>query len=333
MDARGWFGFARAALASSALWVTAVGCNGPRMDLSAPSGKVAIVEQVTKLLSSQQCQAAIALIEPVYNSSYTDNDVRMVRSAAHACFAGLNFFGLLGDFTTINMSATDAFWQFMTEAFYPTGYAGAARTSILDNRIQSSFYAMDALMSAIPSGRTINEDVRFNPATVSTDVFNLGSLRYSDRTNDANLYLFFVAMAVMGNIQNQYGNPDASYDRQTALPWVTSALMDTAGCGYASAMTGFFDAATVMNNVAGTQVKAILSQITGLLSPLIDTACSNGCAGMDWDGTPGVEAACTYACTSCPLKLRYRGNCATDAESACAAAGIIRFMNSPLGWT
>lgn len=307
-------------------------CTAPRFDLSGPSGKAAILDQINKLLTSEQCQEAVAAIEPVYHSVYTDNQVRLLRAASHACFSGLNFVELLNSLITADLSGIDWFWQFMTQYYYPTGVAGVARTSLLEGRIQSSFYALDALMASIPSGRVINASNQFNPTSIPVDFFNLASLAYTDRTDDSNIYLFFVSMAAMGNVQNLYGNPDASYDRQTDLPWVTSALMDTTGCGYAGAIASLFDSTTVMSTVGGAAVRGVMANVTGGFSIFIDQACANGCAGMDWDGTAGFEAACNFSCTTCPAKIRYRENCATDPETACAAAGLIRYMNSPLGW-
>ncbi|MBU6375323.1 MAG: hypothetical protein KGQ59_04965, partial [Bdellovibrionales bacterium] len=116
--------------------------------------------------------------------------------------------------------------------------------------------------------------------------------------------------------------PDALGAPGGDLPWGTLAGVDQEGCGYASALLNLSDS---LNEVGAsiTQLNNLNAQVQGL-SGAFDSACQTGCT------------ACGLTCTSCPKTLRHRSSCDRDLPTAndleaCAAAGLVAFMNT-VGW-
>lgn len=280
------------------------------------------MEEVNLSLTAGECNKAIELIEDLYNSSYTDNEVRMLRASAHGCVAGISFFPLVGYLSTRNIVGSE-FWMAMTE-YFPS-------VSQTDLKAESGWYATDALQAVLDTGIVEPVDLQINPGTN-----NVGTQVASHRIKDSNGYLMFVSMSTIGAIQNRYGNPTNEYKKLTPLPWSTKAAMAETGCSYASAIVNLLDGIDETQTIMQGSLKNTMEQISSTFGELIDTACGYGCAGLTYDGAVGADAECTYSaseCNPCPLKLRTRTSCADDAKSACAAAGIVRFINlHPFGW-
>src|SRR5688572_26361913 len=110
-------------------------CPPPVLDIGTAEGRAAIMDATNIALSNSKCDDAIELIEPLYNSSYTNNDVRMLRSSAHGCKVGINFFEMVQDLTTTNLVGR-FFFRAMAE-FFPSRLT-------LDTRLESGYYALDA---------------------------------------------------------------------------------------------------------------------------------------------------------------------------------------------
>lgn len=156
--------------------------------------------------------------------------------------------------------------------------------------------------------------------TVNSTSNNPGSLLYTDRTTDANSYLLFMSMSLMGSLQNRYGSPSANYHKSTSLPWTTAPNTLGDGCAFASALLNYKDAITAVSTESSASIAAVYTKIGTFLSLSVDTACSAGC----------TLCGGSVSCTSCPFSLRDRASCTglvTDVNS-CAAAGIAIFVNS-----
>lgn len=291
------------------------GCAVPREDPSTAVGKQSIIYKVNAALTAGDCTAAIIGIEPLYNSASSDDQVRRLRASAHACKAGISFFQLIGDLATGSFTG-GGLWRTITQLF---------PASAMDGKTQSSFYATDALMAWLKPGTVISSN-----AKISTDPFNIGSRSYLDRTGDSNLYLSLVSMATIGTLHNAYGAPDGSYAPTTALPWTTLAAVDEEGCGYAAALLNLMDSLAAIG-ASYTQLSGVTSAVTAAASGY-DAMCDQGCQNL----CPTLNAA--GGCTGkCPATLRDRSACnrttpATEDWDACAAAGLVTLMNSPLGW-
>lgn len=305
-----------------------LGCAPRNYDVSTAMGRAAIIDNVNALLSVQDCRAAIERIEPLYNSSHSDNHARLLRASAHACLARFNFYEKLTDLTTGNFAGT-AIWQTFAQMFPSTTN---------DLRLESSYLAMDSLMAMVTPGTVIAESYRVNYTTDTNDIrfYNPGSIRAIDRTVDSNFMMLFMSMSTVGTIQNRYGEPNANYEKTEDLPWDRSADVDTTGCGFAGALLNLVDSIDGVASTLPTQYATAFTEISDNLTTALGVACALGCAGLDPDLNPVADASCSFPlteCATCPLPMRHRDGCATDTRSACAAAGIVRFINSPtLGW-
>ncbi len=302
----------------------------PGYDPSTGLGKNAVIDAVNIALSNNECSKAIELIDPVYESAYTDNRVRMVRAAAYACKANFNFFTLVGDMqSNIDKLVTNEVWQLITQWF-------PATTAATDRVVEGAEGSTDALLSALQPGQVLVPAALFK-----TDTYNPRSGNFSDRTGDANTYLAFISMATIGGYHNRYGNPDpTTFKKQKILPWNTATATDmtTYGCGYASALVNFADSLEgAESSVSGVLGDAI-SKMKTAIQTLVYNACDAGCRGLGSGSAGSVPSGCqpsNITCSGCPTALRDRTACkATITDPAsCAAAGIVDVMNvSQFGW-
>jgi hypothetical protein len=321
----------------------------------APSGletTAAIKVRTRGYLDSRDCTNAIIAIEGLYNSGYADNEVRLLRASAHGCAAGIE------DFTTFLLTlgtsniVGGALWQTLSEMFYVSSADETAR------RISSSYNAIDALHASIrPGVYPLSIDY------VNAGTENVGSVRIADRTDAANQYLTFVAMASIGNLQNYYGAPDTSYQQGQNLGatgsnpngWSVATAVrsstDPSGCSYAAAVLNMLDGISASANDLPESISESLLDIESQFSEALGQACMAGCAGSGggpvtvsgYAMTP--RSGCAFAdptdCQTqggrpCPRKLRDKMSCTGTItnESSCAAAGLVQFINEHpiLGW-
>ena len=298
-------------------------CSVPRYDPATEEGKRGIIDAVNIALTQGDCSKAVELIEPLYNSKYTDNEVRLLRASAHACNAGVQFFPLVGELISSNIVGS-GFWMTMARLF---------PSKINDIKVESGWFATDALMATLKGGTVL-----IPSTTINSGTDNPGSIKGQDRTNDANLFTFFVSLSTIGALQNRYSatNPSNYHKTQVlgytaAKPqgWALPANMTEEGCSFASALLNMVDSTANITN-AGLLQNAF-SAISNL-GVAFDAACEAGCTGA-------LPTGCTFpagSCASCPISLRKRDSCTpvdTDINS-CAAAGIISFINTDptLGW-
>ncbi|MGE0616885.1 MAG: hypothetical protein AB7P04_14735 [Bacteriovoracia bacterium] len=298
----------------------ALGCANPVLEPTSEYQKQAMLAQANIYLSTGNCAGAIALMDALYNSGFTDNDVRMVRASAHGCNAGINFLPLVDKLGTANI-AGPLLWRRLTE-YFP--YSS-------DSNLQSAWYATDSLMAALLPGVVIAAADEFNAGTL-----NPGSLKYTQRTSDSNLYMIFVSMANIGQIQNKRGAPDGNYQKTQNLPGTTSATVTEEGCSYAGSILNMIEGISATSTLMSGSVATSLTQLTTVFDALLKDACGKGCAGTAGSGCTLTYAECAV---SCPIKLRTRTGCTnaalTDAQNPakCAASGIINFINTdPFGW-
>jgi hypothetical protein len=318
-------------------------CGAPTPDDSSADGQQQILDAVDVALSTQQCSTAISLILPLYNSTYSDDVIRLKTASAYGCSAGIDFFGLAGQIVTdsaqMAFSGTGTgFWSLLAELF--------PSTTGQDYKMEGAFYATDALLSVLNPGVLVLPENQVNAGS-----YNVGSVLTEDRTEDSNLYLLFVAMAGIGTVESRYGYPSpTNFTKTQVLPWTTAAAMNADGCGLAASVLNFFDAVTAAESDLSGNLGNVLTQITqaGVMKYL-NNACQYGCLGTSPDGDPANEiiydpsgtnwalsgATLATPCSTCPFSLRNRSSCtglATDVNSA-AAAGLINFINNSIaGW-
>ncbi len=300
-------------------------CGVPRYDPKSPEGKQAIIDETNSALTAGDCLKAIELIEPLYNSDQTDDEVRLVRASAHGCKANVNFFKFLTDFVSNDLSGT-GFWKTLAKLF--------PSTSVTDGIAESGGYAQDALMAILKPGVIVS-----TPYRVNEDTQNPGTLVPADRTDESNIYMLIVSMATIGTLQNRYSATDTSnylktrvlgYKSTATDGWAKAVNVDIDGCTFAASVMNMLDSFQQIG-ASSEKLNKISGTITTLTS-LMNTACEAGCQGI-------IPTGCALAagtCTVCPVSLRNRNSCtgAVSDKNSCAAAGISYLINTDLtaGW-
>ncbi len=268
-----------------------------------------VIDAVNIALSGQGCTTALTAILPLYNSVNTDNAIRLSTAASYGCAARVNLLDILGDLVSFQGDlAGSGFWEFLVQEFPST-------VSPIDDKIpQAAESATDAIMA------TLNPATILVPAfTINSTSNNPGSLEVNDRTSDANSFLTFASMSLMGSLLYRNGNPLANNHKGNALPWTSADLMQGDGCALASGVLNFNDGLNSIAAAAPSSIAIIYQKIQTLFATGLDLACQVGC----------TVCGGSVSCTSCPTTLRSRASCTgvnTDVNS-CAAAGIINFIN------
>jgi hypothetical protein len=295
-------------------------CGRGTYDVGNETDRLAMKIDIRNALTVNNCSQALDLSSQLYNSSYSDNDTRMLYASAHACNVGINLYNLIDQITASDFSSADQIFKSLVRLF-------PSRTA-LDTRLQSGWFAQDALQAILKPGAVIGAADRTYAGTS-----NPGSVLIRDRTDDANMYLVFVAMSEVGTNLNRYGfnasdDPAAlNYAQQVALPWLSEATVqaDTsgAGCGLASSLLNMFDGIHSIITLVSGDTSTSLNQILTTLESAATLAGTNACLAH-----PFTAAECQAGLA----RLRFRSSCFEQASSpaAAAAAGINSAVD--LGW-
>ncbi|MEO5969584.1 MAG: hypothetical protein ABIQ95_06625 [Bdellovibrionia bacterium] len=268
------------------------------------------VEQVNVSLSSQACNAALAQILPLYDSVNTNNQIRLATAASYGCAAKVNIFQVLSDMTKASNLGGSGLWKFLAGEF-------PSVASPDDKMPTAAGLGTDAAMAAVGDGTLIVPTVKINATS-----HNPGSLILGDRITDANSYITFLSMSLMGSLLYRDGRPNATTLVKTVpLPWQTAPTAVGNGCAFAAALLNFFDGLDAITGASPATIQASYKVISSFLTTGVNTACGLGCS---------LICGGASTCTSCPTTLRDRNSCTgltTDANS-CAAAGLAAFVSS-----
>jgi hypothetical protein len=317
----------------------ATACGQPALDPSSTVGQEAIIDQTNNYLTTGDCTDALITILPLYNSAYSNNQVRMITASAYACEAGVNFFSSLTNMGLDANTLSGTFWGYFAQLFPST---------VNDKVVESAGYGMDTLLTALIPGQVITPADMLNPGSN-----NPGSLNYSDRIGDSNIYMLLVSMAAIGGAESRYGNPNSSFHPQNSPPMPFNdnvTKMTDQGCIYAAGILNFFDSIAPATAVVSSQAASALAQITQLyqtdsLDTIFNTACDYGCKGTMPSGVADIAAlnptgkwnatGCSIAagCGGCPQLLRDYTQCHPNVANdpgACAAAGLANLVNASI---
>ncbi len=267
------------------------------------------VDQVNVSLSSQACNAALAGIQPLFDSVNTNNQIRMAMAASYGCSAKVNIFQIVSDLSRAPDLGGSGLWK-----FFSTEFSSVASP---DDKVPTAAgLGIDAAMAAVYSGSIFVPTLEINSTT-----HNPGSLLYTDRVGDANSYIAFLSMALIGSVLSRGGLPDpVTHVKTVPLPWQSADLTVGDGCGLASGLLNFFDGIDSISRASPASIRTSYVTISTFLSGAMDVACGLGCSFFCADAS---------LCTVCPPTLRDRNSCTgsfTDPNS-CAAAGIAAFVS------
>jgi hypothetical protein len=295
------------------LAIIATGCGGGSYDISNSTDRAAMEDQINIDLTNNNCTDALTLSTELYQSAYSDNTVRMLYASAQACNVGIQLFDLLNDITNASFSAPDSIFRVLVKLF---------PSSSADSRMQSSWFAQDALQAILNPGSVIapSDEINFTSDNPASDLA-------SDHTLDANSYMIFIAMSVLGTTLNRTSYTtetpaSLSYSPQQLLPWTSKAAVqaDTSGAACAIA-SGFYNLYDGITQTVGDLSGSTASQLTAIQGYLN--------AGIALAGTFNCEADSYSAslCAAAAQRIRYRGACAETPQAASFAAGIIQGIN------
>lgn len=299
--------------ATAGILLVVMGSQMGSCGLSTDTERQSTYDKVKKYLTDKNCDAAIALIDPIYFNS-PDNDARMLRASAYACKAGVELVPMLFQFSN-NTALCDpsvptcsGLWSLLAEVF--TGYVD-------DEELWAGWFSMDSLTGVLKIfGQAVLPLYRID---LSTN--NIGSKRYLDRDQNANIYMIFAASAVIGSTLNREGAPDAMFAQTMDIPWDTyqEVAADPDACAFGNALVNLMDAVQDAPSSLGSEY----ADMQTALAQTFNDACEAGC-----DGSSGSN--CNTTCTGCPIGTRYRDSCDATNDmdpETCAVAGLVEYIN------
>ncbi len=276
--------------------------------------------EIRSALTRADCASAVDLSTRLYDSEYTDNDIRMLHASALGCKAGIKLYDVVDELTSFGGAN-------------PIGqFARIFPSALSDQKLESAWFGLDALQSILNPGAVVGAADQ-----VLYDSNNPGSVLYTDRTLDSNSYAFFISMAIVGGALSRYGNPNSGggYAQGTNLPWTTraSVIADTSGtaCGLAAGFLNYFDAFNAIQSLLPSSSSGPISAMfTAIQAPIVDGVtgipahpCNNS-GGLEYCKTQATAAECNLA----KIRLRYRASCSETQAIGHFAAGMIQCINA-----
>jgi hypothetical protein len=276
-----------------------------------------MIFEIRNNLSTMNCVSALNLSKQLFDSKYSDNDIRMLYASAHGCNVDIRLYPLLDAISVSDFTSLDAILKSLVRLF-------PSRTA-LDTKLQSTWIMQDVLQSILNPGVVIGASDQN-----VINAYNTGSLLARDRTDDGNAFLVFSAMAGVGTSLNRYGygasDDPVSFGYAQVLPltWVTQALIkaDTvhSGCSLASSMMNMFDAINAISDLTSGSINEAFSLISSAQTA-IDTAGTTQCT---------TDGFTVEQCEIAAARLRYRDGCFEQDAVASYAAGVIQAIEA--GW-
>jgi len=276
--------------------------------------------EIRNSLTRADCDSAVELSTLLFESAYSDNEIRMLHASSLGCKAGIKLYNVVDELTSFGGAN-------------PIGqFARIFPSSLSDQKLESGWFALDALQSMLKPGVVIGSGDR-----IGDDSRNPGSVLYTDRTEDSNSYAFFISMSVIGGTLSRYGNPNAGggYSQGANLPWTTRAavIADTSGtaCGIAAGFLNYFDSFSAIQSLLPSSASGPIStMLTAIQAPIVDGVTGipvhpcNNMGGLEYCKLQVSAAECDLA----KIRLRYRASCSETAAIGHFAAGMIQCINA-----
>lgn len=210
-------------------------CGQGYKDLSTANGRQIVLDEANNFLTDGQCQQAIDVLSPLYNSIYVDDDVRLVYASAYACLGGFNFPSLITGLT--NASGGDI-WSALIKSNY----------SSVDTTTQSHVYFFQTAATALRNTGG-------------------GSFDASDRPEGANLYMVFLQAEIIAKtiMQNGVGKADAVTGKKTVA--ITGLGSNQQLCDLEVAI------ATISDSLLNVSTNSALDNVSSSVSTACGGAC------------------------------------------------------------
>jgi len=211
---------------------------GNRYDLSTERGRRARIDDANFFLSSGQCGSAAEAIDPLYNSIYVNDEVRIIKAATFACVARFSTLTFIS-----NLSSEPNQFKAVTKSLDSTPGDGAR----------------SAMYSAV-------------------DILTQGGVAMTGASRSAreNTFMVFVQFGVISSIFRNYGAPAADGSKGTDLvydvPVVTplTQMADVDACALAAAysfITDSYDFSDLNDSTSQGAVDTMNGVCTGVGLP------------------------------------------------------------------
>lgn len=232
------FSFILAALFSSCSRVTDNFIDFSYNDISDPNGRRAIMDLADNYLTSFSCDSALDVLRPLYYSPWVDNDVRMSFASAYACKGGLNFAKLL---VSVKNAGSDIWSALVSSNWY--------------ENVDGGGYAAEMFEQA--------SHVLRRTARVP------GEWEASLRDADANVFMIFIHLSVIGAIIGPLGQAEKVTGKKTISAWTLGAqTTNMHRCWLATSVAEIVDSALYVTvNAAITKVRSSITTACGGTCP------------------------------------------------------------------
>ncbi|RZA07690.1 MAG: hypothetical protein EOP11_07005 [Proteobacteria bacterium] len=224
-------------IAAALLTCTMLTACGNNYDLADERGRRSRIDDANLHLSAGRCQSALASIWPLYNSTYVDDEVRLITASAYACEGSFNLLTLAGNLSNVS----------------------------------NPFQALAKSLSNRPNDGARQAMYR------ASDVLTRGSaaIGAAQRGASVNSYMVFVQLGIIGTIIRNYGSPAIDGSRGAALTYnPTTAPNNPAGemtdedaCALAASVGNILDS-FLYSGLTDPSTRAVTNQLQALCATI-----------------------------------------------------------------
>jgi hypothetical protein len=217
-----------------AIWLGSLSGCGNRFNLDTDRGRRASIDEANYRLSRGECSLAAAAINPLYGSSYVDDEVRIIKASTLACvsrFAALTMISQL--------AANSNVFQGLALSLDNTAGDGAP----------TNFYsAIDILTQA---GTMMNG---------------------TQRGSKVNTYMVFLQLGTIASIIRNYGSPSATGTQGVDMTY-PGQLSNPDGCALAAALS-FIEDSYAASDLNDATTRSALTALTNICVTAMGGSCS-----------------------------------------------------------
>jgi hypothetical protein len=230
----------RGLAAALLLACTTLSACGNRYDLDTDRGRRARIDDANFHLSKGECSAALASILPLYQSTYVDDEIRLVTASAHACEGTFNLLNLAGGLS----SAANPF----------QGLAKSLSNKPNDGARAAMYRANDVLTK---NGTALGASLR-SPA--------------------ANSYMVFIQLGIIGTVIRNYGSPALDGAQGANLVYDVSSnpageVSNEDACALAASLGNIVDS-FVHSGLVDESIKSFSDQLENICVTNTGQSCS-----------------------------------------------------------
>lgn len=219
--------------------LVAISCSTDYKNLDNPTAQRAILELAENYLTGGNCDAALEVLQPLLVYPYVNYDSRILEASAYGCRGGINFPNLI---VALKEAAGSDIWSAVVKSNHSAsgsdGKTGSLKTAV--NRLQ------------LTTGSS-------------------GSEAAVNRSKDANAYMIFVSVNIIGTVISPLGAASSVTGKRTQALNCAANCTDADRCNVQVAFANISDSLDYVST--GTAIDKVSSAIDETCAAALGGVC------------------------------------------------------------